>query len=99
MLMLHRCMVSVHVLVLSFVDCGLDINQIHTIKSSIGGFSSQHAALRSNTKDWLSWDQDNVSVDRHVYPMTGALVSQHYKNQARYIGLVQNRHHCCLLTC
>jgi hypothetical protein len=51
---------SVHVLVLSLVDCGFDINQIHTIKSYIDCFSSNHAALRSKTKDWLSWDQDNV---------------------------------------
>jgi hypothetical protein len=88
MLMLHLwCLVSVHVLVLSLVDCGFDINQIHTIKSSIGCFFSNHTALRSKTKDWLSWDQDNVSLERHVYPMTGVLVSQHYKNQTRYIGL------------
>jgi hypothetical protein len=61
--MLHLwCMVSVHVLVLSLVDCGFDINQIHTIKSYIGGFFSNHTVLRSKTKDWLSWDQDNKII-------------------------------------
>lgn len=97
MLVLHRCMVSVHVLVLSLVDRGFDINQIHTIKSFIGCFFSKHAALRSKTKDWLSWYQDNVSLERHVYPMTGVLVSQHYKNQTRYFVVCSPVNAACLI--
>jgi hypothetical protein len=28
----------------------------------IASFSANHAALRSKSKDWLAWNQDNVSM-------------------------------------
>ena len=48
---------------LSAVDRGLDSQsgQIKYSKIGIRYFSSKHAALRSKSKDWLAWNQDNVS--------------------------------------
>ena len=39
--------------------------------------SAKHTSLRSKSKDWLAWNQNNVSrVERHVYPWTVVSVSK-----------------------
>ena len=55
--------VMVSVLALSAVDCGFKPRSAQTndYEISIFGFSTKHAALRRNSKDWLAWNQDNVS--------------------------------------
>jgi len=42
----------------------IDIQSLQTKdnKIGIGCFSAKNAALRSKSKDWLAWNQDNVSV-------------------------------------
>jgi hypothetical protein len=68
--------VMVSVLASSAVDCGFEPNQAKDYKIGICCFSAKHAALRRKTKDWLAWNQNNVSrVERHVYPRTVVLVS------------------------
>jgi hypothetical protein len=52
-------------------------------------FCTKHAALRRKSKDWLAWNQDNVS-ERHVYPQTVISVSKHYKNPTNHVGQVQS---------
>ena len=42
-------------------------------------FSAKHAVLRRSSKDWLVWNQDNVSEWGDV--------SQHYKNPTKHVGL------------
>jgi len=37
-------------------------------KYGICCFSANHAALRSKSTDWLSWNQNNV--ENHVYPVS-----------------------------
>jgi hypothetical protein len=55
---LYRCeMVSV--LTSSAVDCGS--SQIKEYKICIYSFFTKHPALRSESKDWLARDQDNMS--------------------------------------
>ena len=56
-------------------------------------FSAKHAALRRKTKDWLTRNQDNVRVGRHVYPRTVDSVSKHYKNPTKRVGLVPGTPH------
>ena len=47
----------------STVDRGLEPRSGQTKDSKIGicCFSAKHAALRRKSKDWLAWNQDNVS--------------------------------------
>ena len=50
--------------------------QTKDYKIGICCFSAKHVALRSKSKDWLTWNQNNVSkVGRHVYPLTVVSVS------------------------
>ena len=51
----------VSMLVSSAVDCEFKPSQTKDGKIGICCFSIQHAALRSKSKDWLSWHQNNVS--------------------------------------
>jgi hypothetical protein len=63
----------VSVLASSVVDHGFKpwSGQTKDYKIGICCFSAKHAALRRKSKDWLAWNQDNVSrVGRHVYPQT-----------------------------
>jgi hypothetical protein len=53
----------------SVVDRGIKLWSGQTKDYEIGMccFSAKHAALRRKSKDWLAWNQDNVSrVGRHV---------------------------------
>jgi hypothetical protein len=61
---------------MSVVDHGFypRSSQTKDYKIGICCFSSKHAALRRNSKDWLAWNQDNVG--QHVYPRTVVSVIQ-----------------------
>ena len=84
------------VLVSSAVDRGYDYN------IGICCFSTKQAALRRKSKDWLAQNQDIVSEwsDMSNYGLL-FLVSYHYKNPTKCVGLVQSGpHHLSLkLTC
>jgi hypothetical protein len=64
----------VSVLASSVVDHGFKpwSGQTKDYKIGICCFSAKHAALRRKSKDWLAWNQDNVSewgdmsIHRHV---------------------------------
>ena len=53
----------VSMLASSAVDRGFEpwSGQIKDYKIAICCFSAKHAALRRKGKDWLDWNQDNVS--------------------------------------
>jgi len=53
----------VSVLALSVVDRGFEqqSGQTKDYKIGICCFSAKHAALRRKSKDWLAWNQNNVS--------------------------------------
>jgi hypothetical protein len=55
--------VMVSVFALSALDRGLEPPSGQTIDNSIGTccFSAKNAALRKKSKDWLAWNQNNVS--------------------------------------
>ena len=55
--------VMISVLASSVVDRGFEPRLGQTKDYTIGTccFSSKHAALRSKSKDWLAWNQNNVS--------------------------------------
>jgi hypothetical protein len=62
----------------SVVECGLESQSGQTKNYKIGicYFSTKHTALRRKSKDWLAWNQDNVSEwGRHIYPQTVVSVS------------------------
>ena len=62
--------VLVSMLISSVVDHGFDPWSGKTKDCQIGicCFSAKHAALRRKSKDWLDWNQDNVSeLGRHAY--------------------------------
>jgi hypothetical protein len=47
----------------SAVDCGFEprLGLTKDYKIGICCFSAKHAALRRKSKDWLAWNQNNVS--------------------------------------
>ena len=51
------------VLASSVIDHGFEprSDQTKDYKIDICCFSAKHAALRRKSKDWLTWNQDNVS--------------------------------------
>ena len=53
----------VSVLASSAVDRGFEPRSVQTKNYKIGicCFSTKHAALRRKSKDWLVWNEDNVS--------------------------------------
>jgi hypothetical protein len=53
----------VSVLASSAVECGFEhqSRQAKDYKIGICCFSAKHAALRRKSKDWLAWNQNNVS--------------------------------------
>ena len=55
--------VMVSVLASSAVDCGFEpmSGQTKDYNIAICYFSAKHAALRRKSKDWLAWNQNNVS--------------------------------------
>ena len=55
----------VSVLTSCAVDRGLEPQSGQTKDYIIGicCFSAKHASLRSKSKGWLAWNQDNVSVE------------------------------------
>ena len=68
----------VSVLILCLVDHGFQSQSGQTKDYKIGSccFSAKHAALMRMNKDWLAWNQDNMSlVERHVYLWTVSSVS------------------------
>ena len=69
----------VSVLVSSAVDCGFEPRSGQTKDYEIGicCFSTKHAALRRKNKDWLAWNQNNVSEwsNEHIYQQTVVSVS------------------------
>jgi hypothetical protein len=64
----------VSVLTSSVVDRVFELrsDQTKDYKIAICCFSTKHATLRRKSKDWLTWNQDNVfrRVERQVYPLT-----------------------------
>jgi hypothetical protein len=64
----------VSVLTSSVVDRVFELRSDQTKDYKIGMccFSTKHATLRRKSKDWLTWNQDNVfrRVERQVYPLT-----------------------------
>jgi len=44
-----------------YVGSSTDQAKPKTIKIGIWCFSAKHAALRCKSKDWLAWNQDNLS--------------------------------------
>ena len=75
--------------------------KLKTIEIGICCSSAKHTALRSTRKDWLALNQDNVS-EWNDMSIHGLLFqrereiernSQHYKNPAKRVDLVQSRHH------
>jgi hypothetical protein len=59
----------VSVLASSAVDCGFEpwSGQTKDYKIGICYFSAKHAALRRKSKDWLAWNQNNVSEWSDMY--------------------------------
>ena len=55
--------VMVSVLASGVVDYGFEARLVQTKDYKIGicCFSAKHLALRRKSKDWLAWNQDNVS--------------------------------------
>jgi len=53
-------MISIRVLVSRAVDRGFESNQDYKIGMCC--FTAKHAPLRRKSKDWLAWNQDNVSA-------------------------------------
>ena len=55
--------VMVSMLASSAVGCGFETlsGQTKDYKIAICCFSAKHAALRRKSKDWLAWNQNNVS--------------------------------------
>jgi hypothetical protein len=64
----------VSVLTSSVVDRVFELRSDQTKDYKIGMccFSTKHTTLRRKSKDWLTWNQDNVfrRVERQVYPLT-----------------------------
>jgi hypothetical protein len=62
-IMNHISGVMVSMLASSEVDCGFEprSGQTKDYKIGICCFSAKHAALRRKSKDWLVWNQNNVS--------------------------------------
>ena len=58
----------------SVVDRVFELRSDQTKDYKIGMccFSTKHTTLRRKSKDWLTWNQDNVfrRVERQVYPLT-----------------------------
>jgi hypothetical protein len=68
----------VNVLASSAVDRGFapQSDQTKDYKIDICCFPAEDAALSGKSKDWLSWNQDNVSeLGDNVYPRTVVSVS------------------------
>jgi hypothetical protein len=60
----------------------LRIDRKTKTKVGIRCFSAKHVALRSKSKEWLAWNQNNVSEwSDIVYLRTVVSVSLHYKIQ------------------
>ena len=59
----------VSMLTSSVVDRGFDLRSGQTKDYKIGVccFSTKHAALRNKSKDWLAWNQNNVSKWCDIY--------------------------------
>ena len=55
--------IMINMLTSSVVDHGFEprSGQTKDYKIGIGCFSTIHLALRRKSKDWLAWNQDNVS--------------------------------------
>ena len=60
---IHICGVMVSMLTSSAVNLGFKprLGQTKDYEIGICCFSTKHAALRRKSKDWLAWNQDNVS--------------------------------------
>ena len=60
------------------VDCGFEHKSAQTKDYEIGicCFSAKHAALRSKSKDWLAWNQDNVYFGKTGLPTYGCFGEQ-----------------------
>jgi hypothetical protein len=61
--------VMVSVLASSAIDCGYEPRSCQTKEYTIGicCFSAKNASLRRKSKDGLARNQNNVSVERHIY--------------------------------
>ena len=75
----------VSVLTSMAVDCGFESrpSQTNDYEICVCRFLAKRAALRRKSKDWLAWNQDNVSecVDMSICGLWIVSVSQHYKIQ------------------
>ena len=55
-------------------------------------FFAKCGVLRSKSKDWLDWSQNNLSK-RNIYLWAIALMSLYHKKLSQRVCLVQNRYH------
>ena len=87
------CDVMVSMLAASVVDRGFEHRSGQTTEHNIiiCCFSAQYTALRRKSNDWLAWYHDNVS-EWGSMSLRG-LVSQHYANPVKRVGLVQSGPH------
>jgi hypothetical protein len=80
----------------SVVDPGFDprLDQTNDYKIDISYFSSNHAAIRRKIKDWLAWNQDNVSEwgDMSIRGMLFQWAST-MQNPTERVGLVHSGPH------
>ena len=96
-LTLQNCIsgVMVGVLISKAIDCDIDPLSCQTKDYKIGiyCFSAKRTTLRSQTKDWLAQNQNNVSEWSDMSPpWTVVAVRYHYKIQLQYkhVGLVKS---------
>jgi hypothetical protein len=85
----------VSVLALSAVDRGFESQSGQTKDYKIGicCFTTKHAALKRKSKDWLAWNEDNVSK-RGDMSIRGLLFQwASTKNPTKHVGLVQSGPH------
>jgi len=91
--------VLVSMLISSVVDHGFDPWSGKTKDCQIGicCFSAKHAALRRKSKDWLAWNQDNVSRVGASCLLVDCCVSELALNPSERVDLVQSRPHYHLI--
>jgi hypothetical protein len=70
--------------------------QTKDCKIGICCFAAKHTAFRRKSKDWLGI-RIMCSSGRYIYLWTVVLVSQHYKNPTKLVGLVQSGPHLHLI--
>ena len=85
----------ISMLVSSAVDRGCEPWSGKTKDYRIGicCFSAKHAALRRKDKDWLAWNQDNVSEWGDMSICDCCFSELALEKSTKHFGLVQSRPH------